>query len=195
VNELLQAFAVSCNSYRSVVAALRRAVSHGMTRARDGLAKATTSATEYFNRKKHEQDPALLEHHEHQRGAFEELVDILNDIERQLFLAVPASTRPLLDADDARTDAPATPLVSAFRGRNNNNNNRFFPQLWAGNNNNNFFPKLWGSGTTEEDSPDSWSFPEMLRSAMDVKETPEAFTFTAAGTVQAEFQCFTKSLI
>ena len=92
------------------VNALRRAVSRGVLLAREGLSRATSRLTTSSrgSTAAEEDAAALREHHEGQRDAFGHLLDVLDDIERQLFLAAPATEAPSLGI---------TPLNAALRSR------------------------------------------------------------------------------
>ena len=89
-----------------------------------------------------------------QRDAFASLVDALGDIERQLFLAAPLA---------APTIARESPLEAALRAPPHFPPRRLFPPLGLAAS---LLPRLDDAARA-------------LRSAMDVRETPDAFLFVA----------------
>ena len=156
-----------------VADAVRRSVRDTATRARDGLGRAVARAkhaTEKATERNTDEDNDDADHHAAQRDTLASIVDTLEDIERQLFLVSP-STRAARRAPQPLAALRDRALSWLGRGPPISS-----PRQPLGNPQEGDASVKPGSGSL---SLVDWQRDLLFRSAVDVKETDDAYVLHA----------------
>ena len=157
-----------------VAVAVRRSVRDTARRARDGLGRAVARAkhaTEKATERNTDEDNDDADHHAAQRDTLASIVDTLEDIERQLFLVSP-STRAA-----RRAPQPLAALRDRFHSWLGRGPPISSPRHHDGNpQEGDASVKPSGSGSL---SLVDWQRDLLFRSAVDVKETDDAYVLHA----------------